>query len=138
MRSFGSMLLAVALFCAAGCQSPYYSAQFLPSTNEIPVGVPEREDAKVRTLVSIRGVLRADTKTGAPAQVELRMRIENLGNVPCTLEQHSMQLLTGDLEPFEAAQISSPDPPVIAPGATSNFVIYFPMPGKRHPDQVNF
>jgi hypothetical protein len=139
MRSFGSLLLATVLFCAAGCHSsPYYSAQFLPATNEIPVGVPEREEAKVRTLLSVRGVLRADAKTGSPARVEVVMRIENLGRVPCTLEQHSMQLLTGDLEPFGAAQITSPDPPVIAPDATSNFVIYFPMPGGRDPDHVNF
>lgn len=129
---------AAALALAAGCQSTYYGAQFLPATHEVPVIVPDVADAKARCLVSVRGVKRADTKAGTPEQVEVRMRIENLGQVPCTLEQHSMQLLTGDLEPFGAAQVTSSDAPVIAPGATANYELYFPMPNGKKSDNVNF
>jgi hypothetical protein len=129
---------AAALALAAGCHSTYYAVQFVPATNEVPAIVPARDDAKARSLVSIRGVKRADKKSGAPEQVDIRMRIENLGQVPCTLEQHTLQLLSGDLEPFGAAQVNSSDPPVIAPGATSNFELYFPMPNGKKSDNVSF
>ncbi|MEO6711101.1 MAG: hypothetical protein ABIP42_16090, partial [Planctomycetota bacterium] len=70
-------------------------------------------------------------------QVEFRMRVENLGSVACTLEQHALQLLSGALEPFGAAQLVSEDPPLIAAGATANYDILFPLPAERSANDVD-
>ena len=76
--------------CLTGCMSTYYDARFTPQTTEaIASGTA---GAQARSVVSIVGVRRKDRQTGAPPQVEFRMRVENLGKVPCTLEQHSLQL----------------------------------------------
>ena len=69
------------------------------------------------------------------------MRLENLGRVPVRLEQPSLELLSGDFDPFGPAQIVSADPqlpPILGPGESANYELRFPMPGGRHPDSVNF
>jgi hypothetical protein len=80
---------------------------------------------------------RRDSKTGAPAMIEFRIRVENLGVVPCTLEQHTLQLLSGKLEPFGAAMLESSDPPLIAPNANANYTVLFPLPADRTVENVD-
>ena len=120
----------------SGCAAKYYDARFSPSTTEATAS-GTRPGSQARSVVSLVGVRRHDSQTGAPPQVEFRMRVENLGSVPCTLEQHSLQLLSGALEPFGAAQLESNDPPLIAAGTSSNFVILFPAAPGRNIDDID-
>jgi len=133
------MRLCPMLFCIVallpGCAAKYYDARFVPQTTE--ASFTGEAGAQARSVVSFVGVRRKDRKTGAPPQVEFRMRVENLGKVSCTLEQHSLQLLSGALEPFGAAQLSSDDPPVIVAGAASNYDILFPLPAGRGANEVD-
>lgn len=128
---FLARVLALSLLpLATSCVGKYYDARYGPQTTEAQAAA-SRPDAQARSIVSYIGIRRADEATGAPPQVEFRLRVENLGSVPCTLVQHSLQLLSGTLEPFGAAQLSSPDAPVIAPGASANYEVLFPPPEGR-------
>jgi len=126
-------ILAAALL--TGCASKYYDARFVPPTTEAIATASN--GAQARSVVSYVGVRRKDRKTGAPVQVEFRMRVENLGQVACTLEQHALQLLSGSLEPFGAAQLASDDAPVIPPGGSANYDVLFPIPADRRVDDVD-
>ena len=132
-----SVLLLFALASLPGCASKYYDARFAPTTTEAFANSAAVPGGQARSIVRIIGVRRRDTQSGAPVQVELRMRVENLGKLPCTLQQHSLQLLSGQLEPFGAAQLSSDDPPDVAPGASANFVVLFPLPEGRKGDDID-
>ena len=93
----------IAAALVSSCASTYYDARFTPQTTEA-ISSAAAAGAQARCVVSLVGVRRKDRETGAPPQVEFRMRIENLGKVSCTLEQHALQLLSGSLEPFGAAR----------------------------------
>jgi hypothetical protein len=129
--------LAIPSALSAGCASTYYSARFGPATSEAMVSPPQKPEAAARVLVSVIGVRKPDSKSGTPAEAELRMRMENLGRVPVRPEEHSLELLSGALEPFGTARIVSQDPPVVAPGAASTFDLFFPMPGRKSPEEVD-
>ncbi|HUR28689.1 MAG TPA: hypothetical protein VM509_10915 [Planctomycetota bacterium] len=122
-------------FLLAGCASTYYDAHFVPQTAEAITTDPDGGQA--RSVVSYVGVRRKDRKTGAPPQVEFKMRVENLGKGACTLEQHALQLLSGSLEPFGAAQLAGNDPPVIVAGASANYDVLFPLPQGRSVSDVD-
>ncbi|MEO6709681.1 MAG: hypothetical protein ABI054_05255, partial [Planctomycetota bacterium] len=64
------MILAGALL--TGCASTYYDTRFAPPTTEAIATAGE--GAQARSVVSFVGVRRKDRKTGAPPQVEFRMR----------------------------------------------------------------
>jgi len=128
-------LLLLALL--GGCTSKYYDARFMPTTTEAIANSSEALGGQARSIVRVIGMRKQDSKAGTPAMFEFRMRIENLGQAPCTLEQHSLQLLSGTLEPFAAAQLESSDPPVIAPGASANYTLLFPLPEGRRIDDVD-
>lgn len=118
-----------------GCVGKYYDARFGPQTTEAVAA--SSLGGQARSIVSFIGVRRKDRESGAPPQVEFRMRVENMGAVACTLEQHSLQLLSGTLEPFGAAQLSSSDAPLIAPGASANYEILFPPAEGRSIDSID-
>jgi hypothetical protein len=127
-------LLACALL--SSCVSKYYDARFGPQATEA-VAVSNAPGGQARSIVSFVGVRRKDRETGAPPQVEFKLRVENLGSIPCTLEQHSLQLLSGALEPFGAAQLTGADAPVIAPGASANYALLFPPAEGRTIDSID-
>ncbi len=131
-----ALALCLAVTLLSGCVSKYYDARFAPSTTEA-IAAGSKPGSQARSIVSYVGVRREDTQTGAPPQVEFRMRVENLGSVTCTLEQHSLQLLSGALEPFGGAQLVSNDPPVIAAGASSNFIVLFPVAAGRAIEDID-
>lgn len=129
----GVILIAALL---SGCAAKYYDARFAPPATEA-IAAGSTAGAQARSVVTLVGVRRKDSKSGAPPQVEFRMRVENLGSVPCTLEQHSLQLLSGTLEPFGAAQLVSSDPPLIAAGTSANFTLLFPPAEGRRIDNID-
>jgi hypothetical protein len=132
MKSLILFLVAVLL---SSCASTYYDMRFAPPTTEAIA--TSTNGGQARSVLSYVGVRRADSHTGAPAQVEFRMRVENLGKVSCTLEQHALQLLSGALEPFGAAQLVSNDPPLIVAGGNATFEVLFPVPPNRRPEDMD-
>jgi hypothetical protein len=119
----------------SACRSAYYDARFGPVTNEVRLATTDGQ-GQARALVSVRGVRRA--ADGEPASSELRLRLENLGSLPFTLDLPSLELLCGDLLPFGRPRILSNDPPQVAPGAAAIYELRFPMPDGHDPDDVNF
>jgi len=133
-------LLPLAL---VGCHSTWYGVRFAPAANEVIVESERAHEhegrlARARVLLSVRGVRRADADTGEPARVEIRARLENVGQVPFHLQQQSLELLSGDLLPFGAARISSDDPPRVEPDRAAVLDLLFPMPEGKRPDDVHF
>ncbi len=128
--------MALAPLLLSACATKYYDARFTPQTVEA-LAVGTTPGAQARSVVSVVGVRRKDSETGAPPQVEFRLRVENLGSVPCSVEQHSMQLLSGKLEPFGAAQLQSADSPLIAEGASANYEVLFPVPTGQRIDDID-
>jgi hypothetical protein len=127
----------------AGCHSTWYGVRFAPAANEVIVRAErdhEREgrQGRARVLLSVRGVRRADPDTGEPARVEVRARLENIGQVPFYLQQQSLELLSGDLLPFGAARITSDGPPRAEPDRAAVLDLHFPMPDGKSPDDVHF
>ena len=128
--------LAPVLWLLLGaCQTTWYGARFSPVANEVVVDA-EQQPGQARALMSVRGVRRA--QSGEPAQVEMRMRLENTGDVPFHLQQGSLELLSGDLVPFGAARILSEDPPRVEPRGAAVLDLSFPVPAGRDPDEVDF
>jgi hypothetical protein len=132
MKSLLPILLA--LVPAAGllgsCASTYHSARFVPSPLEVPLLAEGDPAGQARALLSVRGIRRA--KEGRPTEVEMRMRIENLGTAPLTLATSQWELVDSDLNPFDAPELDPPQPEAIAPGDKRAFTALFAVAkGKR-------
>ena len=136
-----SLALSLALI-GAGCHSTWYGVRFAPAANEVIVETDRASEGsglgRARVLLSVRGVRRADSDTGEPARVEIRARLENVGQAPFFLQQQSLELLSGDLLPFGAARITSDDPPRVEPDRAAILDLHFPMPDGKSPDDVHF
>lgn len=130
-----ALTIALVATLASGCASKYYDARFAPTTVEAVAN--GAGGGQARSVVSVVGLRRKDGGTKAPPQAELRLRVENLGTVACTLEQHSLQLLTADLTPFGAAQLSGEAPPRVDVGGSANFELLFPLPAGREIDALD-
>jgi hypothetical protein len=137
-RQLVRLLSIVAVLASTGCRSTYYSAAFVPATHEAVVKPDRPEGALAHAFAAVRGVRRMDKDAGTPPLVEVRMRLENRGSVPFHLEQHSLELLSGDFVPFAAAQMSSAGEPRLEPGGAINIDLSFPMPEGRDVDDVDF
>ena len=93
------------------------------------------EGSQARTLVSVLGIRRP--KSGDPARVETRLRLENLGSVPATLLPKGIELVTADLQSFslEAAQLDGDT--TVAPGDWLVFDARFDLPENSKPSDFN-
>ncbi|TAH36788.1 MAG: hypothetical protein EYC70_07295 [Planctomycetota bacterium] len=82
-----------------------------------------------RALASVVGVRRADSDAGRPAEVEVRMRVENPGSEPLTFLAGATQLFSGSLQPFGAPRVEPPGGDREAPpGDAADATLYFPLP----------
>lgn len=122
--------LFVALFTGlflSSCSS-FYDARFAPAPLEVRL-----EDARTglngRVLATVAGVRRPSD--GAPAQVEVGLRLENLGPVPLQLDAGSLQVTTADLVTIPAGALSPEVPPEIASGEATDVLAVFPLPAGR-------
>lgn len=108
--------------------STFYDARFAPAPLEVRL-----EDSATglngRVLATVAGVRRP--KEGAPAQVEVGLRLENLGTVPLQLDAGSLQVTTADLVTLPAGALTPEVPPQLAAGESGEVLVAFPLPAGR-------
>ena len=112
----GAWLLTVGLVAAvAGCQTYVKDYRYAPSPQRASVPKDASTDAGVQALVSLIGIRYPDRPKGAPASVDVRLRLTNRSDAPATLAVDSLQLVGNDLSAFpEPVVYSQADPTVAA------------------------
>jgi hypothetical protein len=125
-----TLLLALLAACLASC-STFYDARFAPSPLEVKLADSEVSGLEGRVLITVSGVRRPDSETGRPAQVEVRMRLENVGSVPFSLDAGSLQLSTADLFTLPAGELVPQVPEAVEPGGASEVAVAFPIPPSK-------
>lgn len=122
----GPLLLAAAAFAPLlGCAS-VHDLHYVPAPLEVAITDEATPELSGRALVTVAAVRRADRSEGRPAQFELVMRLENLGEIPFSIDRESVQLVTADLEALGPAQIT-PAPPEVAPQGAVRLKLVFPV-----------
>lgn len=129
-------IAAAALTLLASCTSTWYGARFVPSPLEVGVTAAGEPRAEARALLSVRGVRRAQGDT--PAEVEVHVRLENVGDVPLVLDPEGFDLVTSDLISFRAPLVEPPAGAEVAPGAQELWVLRFPVPEEREVDDLDW
>ena len=131
LRSIGvigglSVILAVAGCRSSSSSSPYVAGyRFQPQPAMVAILTREQKTA-VNVLVSVIGIRQAEQNN--PASAEVRIRLENKGDVPAVFDPLSMSMVSGSLQPFGPPQVNPPQPVQIAPGQSMTLTALFPLP----------
>jgi len=112
--------------------SSYYGHTFLPAPLEVQIGVDGDPESQARTLLRVVGIRKPNKQTGQPAQVELRLRVENLGGNPALLDVASVSLVTADLRTIGAPEFT-PEPEPVLSNAFAVYDIVFRLPEGARP-----
>ncbi|NUQ50336.1 MAG: hypothetical protein HUU27_10530 [Phycisphaerae bacterium] len=125
---FAGLILSLLASLALSSCSTFYDARFAPAPLEVRL-----EDSATglngRVLATVAGVRRPSE--GAPAQVEVGLRFENLGSVPLQLDAGSLQVTTADLVTLPAGALLPEVPPPVAAGESGEVFVAFPLPAQR-------
>ena len=125
------------LLLLAGCASSYESRySFAPSPHEILVQPEGAELPVARILVSVRGVRSPDSDLGIPLSTEVRMRVENLTDVPVLVQRGEFVLVDADLTSFGPPRIDVPGDLFAMPAETLSLVLHFPFPPETKPEDL--
>lgn len=125
-----------ALLGLGACALPrYYDIRYTPV--EIPIAAEAVAGSKLRVLATVIGIARADADTDHPAQVEVRMRLENLGFVEGRLLTDGLSLVTADLVAFEPGRIASGGEVIVPAGEARTVEIVFDDAGGHRIDEID-
>jgi len=119
------------LALASGCASTWYPHAFEPAPLEVAVGIEGEAAAQASVLLTVRGIRRADREAGTPVQVEVLLRLENLGETPALLDLGELSLETLSREVFGAPLVDPPVAEPLARGEQAQFAASFPLPADR-------
>ncbi len=115
------------------CTSTYHSARFVPAPLEVPLLAEGDQAGQARALLSVRGIRRA--AKGRPTEVEIKLRVENMGTQPISIEGTQWELVDSDLNAFGPVRLEPPQETAIGPDEKRTFLAYFPVaPDKRIDD----
>lgn len=129
---FVCLLLLIPLV-GAGCTGTYdgrYVFQPKPAVVDVVV---DQHAGPIRTLATITGLRRAESETGEPASIEVRMRIENPGPAAVELEPNSLSLVAGNLAQFPEPSCEPDHVVTIAAEESADLLARFPFPENRYP-----
>jgi len=130
-------LLALALLAPlAGCESPWYSARFAPAPLEVELAAEGEPSAQARALLTVVGIKRA--ADGQPAQVVVRVRLDNLGESTLALVPESLECVSGDLVSMGAPTLDQDPGQALARGESRVWTASFPMPPGRTPEDLDW
>lgn len=133
------LLLAAVLLAPAGACS-IYNQEYVYDPGPVDVATlpPGNGDTEpVHTLITVVGVRRADGKTGLPASVEIRMRVENTSTLPVVFDPRSLTLFTAGLDRFADPIVFERDPLSLAPGRSAVVEACFPFPAGSGPNDYD-
>jgi hypothetical protein len=123
------IVCAAALAALSACASSrYFDARYAPTPADIPVTSEKVPGSQIRALASIVGVARADQSRGTPVQVEVRLRLENLGTVDGKLAQEGLSLVSGNLFGFEPGRTATGGDVEVPAGQTRIVDVVFSAP----------
>ncbi len=133
MKSAAVASLAAAAVLMTGCAT-HYSHRFAPAPVEVELYPDDQPEARARGLVTIGGIRRpAD---GRGSVVEVRIRIENIGQVPVALLADSLRLVSADLRDLGAATVV-PAPEPLAAGQNGVYDVGFELRAGRTPQDYD-
>ncbi len=129
VRALGGVSLLALGSCAT-----YYDARFAPAPLEVKVESADAPGVLARALATIRGV-RRPTPESPSGQVELALRVENVGSRAFELDPQSFQLATADLQVLGPGQVRPLPEAPLEPGDAQHFEVVFPLaPAQRYRD----
>ncbi len=129
MRALASLALLGLGSCAT-----YYDARFEPAPLEVKIESSEAPGVLARALATVRGVRRPSSENPA-AQVEVALRVENVGSQAFELDPGSFELATADLQVLGPGQVSPVPQAPIEPGGAQHVEVVFPLgPSQRYRD----
>lgn len=123
------LLLAVVVFATGSCStSRWYDARYQPAPLEVEVAANAVPGSQVRALVSVLGVARPNAEEGHGTQVELRLRLENLGSIDARIVEDGFSLVSADLVSFEKAVLAPNADRSVPAGETRTIDFSFAAP----------
>jgi hypothetical protein len=118
----------------AGCNEYDRRYKFGPKPIEVGHELPgEAQGAVASAMVSVVGLRKRDRQANRPAAMEVRLRVENHGDVEATVAPGALQLFAGNLEPFPEPLVDSDGPVTVRPGGNATITAFFPFPGGKYP-----
>ncbi|MHC4081697.1 MAG: hypothetical protein ACYS15_11630 [Planctomycetota bacterium] len=124
--------LAVVATVLSGCSVYNWRYVYEPRPVDIQTTKPGADDAEpARTLVTVVGVRREDSKSQLPASVEVRLRVENTSPFPVAFDPASFVLFSAGLERFPDPIVQPEGPVTVAPAGTAVVKAFFPFPDDR-------
>lgn len=138
MQLRGLALTLLALGPLGGCRSAWYGANFMPAPLEVQVLAEGEPLAQARALVRVRGIRRARPSEGFGPEVELLLRLDNLGAAPLELCADGLDLVTADLISLGAPRVEPAPGESIAPDEDRVYTLNFPMPEDRDVEDLDW
>lgn len=131
-------LFALLVACLTACRSTWHEVAFAPSPLEVGVTAEGEPRAEARVLLSVRGVRRAVPEQQRPAEVEMNLRVENVGEVPLALDPEALDLVTADLISFRPPLLEPAEAGEIAPGGQQLWTLRFATPEGREVEDLDW
>jgi len=126
------IVLALTVLATSACTTArYYDARYVPAPLDVEVSAQAIPGSQVRALASVLGIARQDEKAGRAEQVEVRMRLENLGTVAARVAPDGFSLLSADLVAFAPAVVPGGADLAVPAGETRTIDIAFASPGRE-------
>lgn len=123
-----ALTLCVLATSLLGCRSTSVPFRFSPSPLEILVQESPGDPILARVLVGIPGAERVGGSTKGYPELLVRLRMENKGAVPLSIDPATCVLLGSDLARFGAPRPERPGLLAVAPGGSEAMLLRFPFP----------
>ena len=123
-----ALALCVLATSLLGCRSTSVPFRFSPSPLEILVQESPGDPILARVLVGIPGAERVGRSTKGYPELLVRLRMENKGAVPLSIDPATCVLLGSDLARFGAPRPERPGLLAVAPGGSEAMLLRFPFP----------
>jgi hypothetical protein len=122
----------------AGCSTYVSDYRYAPAMTTAQVRMQGGNSVpSLSAIISLGGVRRADSESGIPSSVEVRIRLENTGVEPATLDPAGLELIPASLEAFDPAITVPPGVITVPPGQSQTITAYFPFQRGKSYDTMN-
>jgi hypothetical protein len=96
-------------------------------------GAATHDKDAIRTMVSVTGIRRADTRAGLPPSVEVRLHVINDSSQPVELDPDSLTLISANLQELPKPIVRAQRDFTIPAGERRGFAAYFPLDDPSRP-----